>query len=244
MVKKVYKKRRTTIDKKRFLKLVSLFVIGMGILIAGYVFFPLISWQLYFAPVFANAEINSPIPKSTIVNQNSIASLLQGASQTLSGVDYTNAQNWFPSYRYDKQTSTKTSFYKISIPKINIKDAQVSAVDTDLLKHLVNYGGTAVPPDNGNAAIFGHSTLPQLYKEGNYKTIFTFLYKLTIGDEIIVTVGNVTYKYRVENISVVDPDNTSVLEQSFDDSFITLITCTPPGTIWKRLAIKARLIKT
>ena len=108
---------------------------------------------------------------------------------------------------------------------------------------MVNYGGTAVPPDNGNAVIFGHSTLPQLYAEGNYKTIFTFLYKLTVGDEIIVTSTNITYKYRIENISVVDPDNTSVLEQSFDDSYITLITCTPPGTIWKRLVVKARLIK-
>ncbi|MBI3984421.1 MAG: sortase [Candidatus Levybacteria bacterium] len=241
---KVYKKRRATIGRKKFLKLVSLFIIAMGILVAGYVFFPLISWQLYFAPVFANSEINSPIPKSTLVTQSSINSLLTGASQTLSGVDYTNAQNWFPSYKYDKSENIKTAFYKISIPKIDIKDAEVSAVDTDLLKHLVNYGGTAVPPDNGNAVIFGHSTLPQLYQEGNYKTIFTFLYKLTIGDEIIVSAGNVTYKYRIESILVVDPDNTSVLEQSFDDSYITLITCTPPGTIWKRLAIKARLVKT
>ena len=240
---KVYKKRRATIGKKKFLRLISLLIIGMGFLIAAYVFFPLISWQLYFAPVFANSQINSPIPKSTIVTQNSIASLLTGASQTLSGVDYTNAQNWFPSYKYDKSANVKTAFYKISIPKINIKDAEVSAVDTDLLKHLVNYGGTAVPPDNGNAVIFGHSTLPQLYEEGNYKTIFTYLYKLTVGDEIIVTNTNITYKYRIENISVVDPDNTSVLEQSFDDSYITLITCTPPGTIWKRLVVKARLIK-
>lgn len=239
---KVYKKRRT-IEKKKFLRLMSLLIIGMGVLIAGYVFFPLLSWQLYFAPAFANSEINSPIPKNTIVSQNSIATLLQGASQTLSGVDYTNAQNWFPNYKYDKSAKLKTSTYKISIPKINIDEAKVSAVDTDLLKHLVNYGGTAVPPENGNAVIFGHSTLPQLYEEGNYKTVFTNLYKLVVGDEIIVTVGNVTYKYRIESINVVDPDNTSVLEQSFDDSYITLITCTPPGTIWKRLAIKARLVK-
>lgn len=239
---KVYKKRKT-IGKKKFLRLISLLIISMGIVIAGYVFFPLISWQLYFAPVFANSEINSPIPKSTIVSQNSIASLLQGASQTLSGIDYTNAQNWFPNYKYDKSTNVKTASYKISIPKINISDAVVSTVNTDLLKNLVNYGGTAVPPDNGNAVIFGHSTLPQLYQKGNYRTIFTYLYKLTVGDEIIVTSGNITYKYSIENISVVDPDNTSVLEQSFDDSYITLITCTPPGTIWKRLVIKARLIK-
>ena len=29
--------------------------------------------------------------------------------------------------------------------------------------------------------------------------------------------------------------------QDFSDTFITVITCTPPGTIWKRLIIKARI---
>ena len=129
----------------------------------------------------------------------------------------------------------------ISIPKINLIDAKVSAKDTDLTKHLVNYGGTALPPEKGNAVIFGHSTLPQLYDKNDYKTIFSYLYKLETGDDIVVKVGNVTYKYKVESVTVVDPTNTSVLEQNFSDSFLTLITCTPPGTIWKRLVIKARI---
>jgi sortase A len=59
----------------------------------------------------------------------------------------------------------------------------------------------------------------------------------------MVNVNNVTYKYRVENITVVDPNNTSILQQNFDDSYLTLVTCTPPGTIWKRLAVKARIEK-
>ncbi|MEK7160243.1 MAG: sortase, partial [Patescibacteria group bacterium] len=103
--------------------------------------------------------------------------------------------------------------------------------------------GTAIPGTQGNAVIFGHSTLPQLYNEKDYKTIFSNLYKLSIGDEIIVNSGNLTYKYIVENVVVVDPDNTSILEQNYDDSFLTLVTCTPPGTIWKRLVVKGRIEK-
>ena len=106
---------------------------------------------------------------------------------------------------------------------------------------MVNYSGTALPPQNGNAVIFGHSTLPQNYQSNNYKTIFTYLYKLTPGDEIIVNSAKVDYKYKVEKIIVVDPENTTVLEQNYDDSFLTLVTCTPPGTVWKRLVVKAKI---
>lgn len=239
-----YYKKKKRIEKKNILKLMSLSILLTGVLLAAYVFFPLISWQIYFAPVFANQEINSPIPKSTIVSNATIANLIAGASQSLSGVDYTNAQNWFPNYKFQVTSQTpKINFYKMSIPQIGIKNANVSTIDTDLANHLVNYGGTSIPPEKGNAVVFGHSTLPQLYNEKNYKTVFTNLYKLGVGDEIDVNVNDTIYKYKIEVITVVDPTNTSVLEQNYDDSFLTLITCTPPGTIWKRLVIKARLEK-
>ena len=107
----------------------------------------------------------------------------------------------------------------------------------------MNYQGTAIPANKGNAVVFGHSTLPQLYDVKSYKTVFTFLYELAPGDEIYATIGNITYKYKVENITVVDPNNTAVLQQNYNGSFLTLVTCTPPGTIWKRLVVRARLIK-
>lgn len=236
-----YYKKGKKLQKKKLLRILSLSIIVTGIGISAYVFFPVLSWQIYFATAFANQEINAPIPKNTIVSKDTIASLITGASQALSGVDFNNAQNWFPNYKYGKTQTSKTITYGITIPKINVANAVVSAVDTDLAKHLINYGGTAVPPQKGNAVIFGHSTLPQLYNANNYKTVFTFLYKLDVGDEIIVDVSNKKYKYKIESVSVVDPTNTSVLEQSYDDSFLTLITCTPPGTIWKRLVLKARL---
>ena len=238
-----YYKKKKRIEKKLIIKILGLSILFSGIGIAAYIFFPLLSWQIYFAPVFASQEINAPIPKNTVVSKETISSLISEASQSILGVDSYNASNWFPGFKYQKSGVSKTPFYKISIPSINITDAIVSSVDTDLTSHLVNYGGTAIPPESGNAVIFGHSTLPQLYNAKNYKTIFSYLYKLNYGDEIIVNTDNLTYKYIVENITVVDPDNTSVLEQNYDDSFLTLITCTPPGTIWKRLVVKARIKK-
>jgi len=240
---KIYYKKRTGNHKKKLVRLLGVLCILTGLLITGYIFLPLISWQIYFAPIFASQNIAAPIPQTTIVSGATLQTLLDEASNTLSGTDYTNADNWFPNFKRQNNGAPQVTTYSISIPKLNIKNAQVSTVNSDLAKNLVNYGGTAIPADKGNAVVFGHSTLPQLYDAKNYKTVFTFLYELTPGDEIVVNLANVLYRYRVENITVVDPNNTSILQQNFDDSYLTLVTCTPPGTIWKRLAVKARIEK-
>lgn len=233
-------------EKRRDIKKIFRFL-GLGIFIAGflliiYVFFPLLSWQIYFAPVFASNNIASPIPKTTIVSPGSLQSLIADAKNNLTGVDYTDAQNWFPTYK-TKSTKTKQASYTLSIPSLNIKDALVSTIDNDLSSHLVNYGGTAVPPDNGNAVVFGHSTLPQLFNPKDYKTIFATLYKLKVGDEFLVGVEGISYSYKIESITIVEPEDTSIFTQDLSNSFVTLVTCTPPGTTWKRLIIKARFKK-
>lgn len=240
---KIYYKKSNNINKKRVLRFISFLLFLSGIAIIIYVFLPYFSWQIYFAPVFANQSIASPIPKNNIVSLSTFKSLLSVTTNSFSGVDYTNAKNWFPNYKYQKAGNIKIQSYTISIPKLKINNAVVSTTNINLQKNLVNYGGTAIPPDNGNTVIFGHSTLPQFFDEKNYKTIFSTLYRIGVGDAIIVNSDGVNYRYKVENIIVVDPDNTSVLEQNYDDSFLTLVTCTPPGTIWKRLVVKARLEK-
>ncbi len=214
-----------------------------GLVVASYIFFPLLSWKAYFVPVFAAQDIASPIPKTTITD-TTLKSLVLEASHVFSGTDYTNAENWFPTYNVNKN-GTKTldaSSYNVSIPKLAITNSVVSTVDYDLAKHLVHFSGTAFPPTNGNAVIFGHSTLPQLFNEKDYKTIFANAYKLGVGDDIIVHIGSVSYAYKVFSITVVDPTDTSIFSQDTTDAYLTLVTCTPPGTTWKRLIIKARLV--
>ncbi len=240
---KYYYKKADRFFRKKILRLFSLLILFIGIVIVSYIFYPLLSWQIYFAPALASSTILTPIPKSTIVNSSEIGSLISQAGNLLSGVDYTNAQNWFPGFNPTTAGQPKISSYTISIPKLKINNAQVSTRDNNLVIHLVNYQGTAVPPDNGNAVIFGHSTLPQLFNPQDYKTIFATAYQLKIGDEIYANVNRVSFKYRVFNITVVEPTDTSFFEQNYDNPYLTLVTCTPPGTIWKRLIIKAKLEK-
>jgi sortase A len=227
-------------------KIIRFFGLGVSVtsfFVGIYIFFPLISWELYMKPVFASQSFASPIPKTTVITKQYIQSLLE-AQNPFNTSDFSNVQNWFPTTTYKgAQVTGQTSSYSISIPKLTINNAYVSTLDTNVDMHLVHFPGTAMPPSKGNAAIFGHSTLPQLFNPTNYKTIFAKAHTLAVDDMIEVAINNSVYKYRIINISVVDADDTSYLTQEYNDSYLTIITCTPPGTTWKRLIIKSKLEK-
>lgn len=231
---KYYYKKSAGDKLRKYLRLTSilLFIIGASSLF--YVLFPIISWQIYFQPAFASQNITFSIPRADIVDL---------AKNLMDRTDYTRAENYFPKFNpsSNQKTQNDTPFYTISIPKINIIAAVVSTADTDLTKHLVNFQGTSIPAKNGNAVIFGHSTLPQLFNAKNYKTIFANAYRLKNGDSIYVLINGVTYTYKIFKTVVVDPSDTSALQQDYNNSYLTLVTCTPPGTIWKRLIVKAKL---
>lgn len=233
---KYYYKKNAQNNLKKYLRLASGLLLLTGISIILYVLFPIISWQLYFQPAFVSQDILLSIPRANIVDL---------ARNSIDATDYTKAENWFPKFNpgSNQKTQNDTPFYTISIPKINIEEAVVSTIDNDLIKHLVNYRGTSIPAENGNAVIFGHSTLPQLYNPKDYKTIFANVYKLKNGDIIYAMLNGVTYTYKIFKIAVVDPSDSSALVQDYDNSYLTLVTCTPPGTTWKRLIVKARLEK-
>ena len=237
-----YKKAK----KKNIRKIIRFIGLGVsigGILFGLYFFFPLLSWELYLKPAFASQSFASPIPKKTIITKDYIASLLQSTANSLKGVDYSNAQNWLPATYKEIHVSPQVGSYTFSIPKINIQNAGVSTVDTDLTSHLVHFPSTSIPPARGTAVVFGHSTLPQLYNPKDYKTIFANIHDLRIGDTFLVGINNTLYTYKIYSISVVEPEDTSYLTQEYDGSYLTIVTCTPPGTTWKRLILKSKLEK-
>ncbi|GIW61371.1 MAG: hypothetical protein KatS3mg089_0223 [Patescibacteria group bacterium] len=239
MIRFYKKEKRHNIRK--FIRILSLLVCCLGVVIVAYVSFPFISFQLYLHPVFAQQGVVTPIPKTTVISESSIKNFIRSTTDAVTGVDYTNARNWYPSFNAGKTSSSVTQYY-LSIPKLSIQKAIVSVVDNDLSQHLVHYGGTSVPPNKGNAVIFGHSTLPQLYNPKDYKTIFANLHTLTVGDLVELTIDGVNYTYRIYKITITDPNDTSFFSQNYDDNYLTLVTCTPPGTTWMRLIVQARII--
>lgn len=239
---KVYYKKAHRWNKKSLFRRFGMLLALSGIFVTGYIFFPVLSFEIFLSPMFVSQPLAVPIPQTNLLTPATIRQLLLTQSSVVSGVDYTHASSWFPAY-VPPAGRARVASYQLSIPRLQIHRATVSAVDDDLSAHLVNFQGTCVPPDKGNCVIFGHSTLPQLYNPRDYKTIFANVQNLRVGDRLIVHIADVDYIYKIFDISVVNADNTTVLSQTMDDSYLSIITCTPPGTVWYRLVMKSRLEK-
>ena len=178
-----------------------------------------------------------------VSDTNNISPVAYAATDQLTGgSDFTNANAWFPTSP-QKKVVTPVNTYTLSIPKLKISDVMVTVAGDDLMQSLVHYGGTALPGEYGNTVIFGHSTLPQFFDPRSYKTIFSLLPTLKEGDEIDIIYDGISYQYKVYAMMVSEPSDLSALEQKFDDSYLTLITCVPPGTYWQRLHVKAKLVR-
>lgn len=155
------------------------------------------------------------------------------------------ASTWFEDNKNPEDfVVSKVETYTLSIPKLGIKNAITTIGGEDLSKSLVHYPGTALPGRIGNAVVFGHSALPIFFSPTNYKTIFATLPTLKIGDEIIVNYDGVTYRYIIEQLFDVLPTDIQILEQDDSDSFISLVTCIPPGDPRnpRRLIVRARIV--
>lgn len=235
---KYYEKGEKPVFKK-YKKSLGAFLICLGLLIFAYFIFPIVSYQIFLAN-FLQGNIEVPIPRSMVTRDNGIGSLVASGINSLTH-DYTDARNWYPQVPSNIQGKTKIDSYLISIPRLKIENAEVSTQDYDLDRHLIQYLGTSIPGEDGTAVIFGHSTLPSLFNPKNYKTIFANAHTLKVGDEFSTTVAGVIYQYKIFSITITSPEDTNILSQGYDRSYVTLVTCTPPGTIWKRLVIRAVL---
>ncbi len=230
--------------KKKAINYFSYLSLTAGALLLFWSFYPILSFEIY-SRLFIKRNVKTPIPYNESPSSLSAASSVLGVFSIFSNNlrDFTQASVWFPSVVQAGTTLSTLSVkeYHLSIPKLNIKDARVVVGGEDLAKSLIQYLPQSLPGEYGNAVIFGHSTLPQLYNPKDYKTIFTYLPSLEKGDIIRVKIGDIEYEYVVYDMFVVNPDEISVLEQQKDASYLTIITCVPPGTYFQRLVVKAKL---
>ncbi len=225
-------------DQRTILRISALISGISGLVILAGVFYPILSY---------NKIYSDKIPQflSPVSEENSANPVVESANSSQS-IDYTQASNWFQGGDITKNDfiSSKVEFYTISIPRLKIESATVAIGGEDLSSHLIQYPGTALPGKRGNAAIFGHSILPIFYDPKNYLSIFSLLPTLKKGDDINVSYDGISYVYRVESMFEVLPTDIQVLDQDSSDSFLTLVTCVPPGDPGKpkRLVVRARVV--
>lgn len=211
------------------IKVFPLIFLGIGVFILVQVVMPFAAFKFWEVTAFQNDSILvDPYP---------------GDSDVL-GISIENVDNNFPAIFSNNRRLQAPPYqdFKLLIPKINLDFGKVIVDTNNFEASLAHLPGSALPGEKGNVFISGHSSLPQLYKEGNYKAIFAHLPELKRGDEIDLEVSGETFKYFIEGMKIVDPKDVSVVEPPDNSGrYLTLMTCVPPGFNTKRLIVLARL---
>ena len=122
----------------------------------------------------------------------------------------------------------------VSIPKINVELPIYHGTEDSVLQvgagHLQ---GSSLPVGGASthSVICGHRGLPS-------STLFTHLDRLEKGDTFSITILNRTMTYKVDLISIVEPDEVDKLQIEDGEDYCTLQTCTPYGINIQRLLVR------
>lgn len=136
--------------------------------------------------------------------------------------------------------------FSVVIPKIGANARVISGVNTAnereyseaLKKGVAQALGTAFPGEGGHIFLFAHST-DYWWNVSTYNAVFYLLGKLGKGDDINIFYKGERYVYRVIDTKIVDPSEVEYITRKTNTEFLTLQTCWPLGTTFKRLLVFA-----
>ena len=126
----------------------------------------------------------------------------------------------------------------VEIPKIDIKLPIYHGTSDEVLQKAAGHlEGSSLPigVENTHAVISAHRGLPSA-------SLFTDLDQLEIGDHFLIHVLDETLCYEVDQILVVDPEDTSALAVEDGEDLMTLLTCTPYGVNTQRLMVRGHRV--
>ncbi len=132
----------------------------------------------------------------------------------------------------------------VSVPILFTENRSEDHIQDYLQNGIIHYYDTAIPGQAGNSYITGHSS-DYFWTPGSYKTIFQDLYQLGNGDTFTITLTydsghRITYTYTIYMRDIVAADDPALFQET-EGSEITLATCWPLNTNWKRLMTRATL---
>ena len=180
----------------------------------------------------SDEEINSELAKAQNFNELLAKSALNDEEKD----EYNAAMSEYENIlNYDDIMCT------IEIPKINV-DLPVYHDSTNREEKLkngcVHLANTSLPIGGASthAVISAHSGYPE-------QVFFDELDKLQIGDTFKINVLNKTLTYKVCEINIVDPDDSSKLEIENCKDYVTLVTCYPYSINTHRLCVRGERVE-
>ncbi|MGI6110209.1 MAG: class C sortase [Eubacteriaceae bacterium] len=212
--------------------LVVIFLIGLSVLLYP----PVSSYYNSFHQSRAVSDYENAVAGLSEADYKEMIASAQDYNQSLIG----------NSYRFEPDEQEEAAYQSllnpdgtgvmgyIEIPKIRVSIPVYHGTDDAVLSAGVGHiEGTSLPVGGTgtHCALSGHRGLPS-------SKLFTDLDQLEIGDTFKITVLNETLTYKVDQIKIVLPDDTSDLGIDPDQDYVTLLTCTPYTINTHRLLVR------
>ena len=126
----------------------------------------------------------------------------------------------------------------ITIPKIGQELPVYHGTSDNVLSVAVGHlEGSSLPVGgiNTHCVVSAHRGLPTA-------VLFTNLDRMEIGDTFHFTILDRTVTYEVDQIRIVEPDDTSLIQIADGKDYCTLLTCTPYGINTQRLLVRGHQV--
>lgn len=119
----------------------------------------------------------------------------------------------------------------IEIPAIRTKSPIYHYTTEEALQKGVGHLFGSSMPVGGkgtHAVLSAHRGLPS-------NKLFSDLDKVVVGDKFFITICGETFAYQIDQIQIVEPDQTDSLALQRGKDYVTLVTCTPYGVNTHRI---------
>ena len=122
----------------------------------------------------------------------------------------------------------------IEIPKISVSLIIYHTIEENVLQKGIGHVPESHLPVGGkntHCVLAGHTGLPSA-------KLLTNIDHLKVGDRFYIHVLNEVLEYKIDDVSVVEPDEVSRLNVISGKDCVTLVTCTPYGVNSHRLLVR------
>ena len=211
---------------------VIIFITGLGI--ASYPFISNMVAQRHASQVVKDYETNvEEMDEEKIDAMKGAAKKYNEQLSNVVSVDDENENNE-QGESYADLLNIGESLGYITIPKIDVNLPIYNGTSQDVLSKGVGHMEQSSYPLGGvstHCVLTGHRGLPSA-------VLFTDLDKLEIGDEFYLHVLDEILAYKVDQIKVVEPNESGDLEIIDGKDYCTLVTCTPYAINSHRLLVR------
>ncbi len=122
----------------------------------------------------------------------------------------------------------------IEIPKISVSLIIYHTIEENVLQKGIGHVPETHLPVGGkntHCVLAGHTGLPSA-------KLLTNIDHLKVGDRFYIHVLNEVLEYKIDDVSIVEPDGVSRLNVISGKDCVTLVTCTPYGVNSHRLLVR------